>query len=86
MGDLKSFNSAGVNDSPDTITSHGGLVGRVSDLFLSKQEAETLQSAISQNTEAVTEVVADAPETLNSFKEVSDNLDVDAFLAALEGE
>jgi hypothetical protein len=27
-----------------------------------------------------------APVSLNSFKEVSDNLDVGSFLAALEGE
>jgi hypothetical protein len=31
-------------------------------------------------------MVQDAPVSLNSFKEVSDNLDVGSFLAALDGE
>ena len=85
MGDIKAFNSAGVNDTPETITNVNGVTARVIDLFATKQEAETIQSQVTTNTQSVTEVVQDAPEALNTFKEVSDELDVDAFMAALNG-
>lgn len=86
MGDIKVHNSAGANDNPQTVTSVNNTVGRVIDLFMTKQEMEELNRQVASNTENVTEMVQDAPVSLNSFKEVSDNLDVDSFLAALEGE
>jgi hypothetical protein len=86
MGDIKVHNSAGVNDNPQTVTSVNNTVGRVIDLFMTKQELEELNNQVAANSQNVTEMVKDAPVSLNSFKEVSDNLDVDSFLAALEGE
>jgi hypothetical protein len=86
MGDIKVHNSAGVNDNPQTVTSVNNTVGRVIDLFMTKQEMEELNNQVAANSQNVTEMVKDAPVSLNSFKEVSDNLDVDSFLAALEGE
>ena len=84
MGDIKVFNSAGLNDSEDTVTSLGGVVGRVKDLFLSKTEAEVIEQKVEVNTQNVTQVVEDAPVSLNTFKEIADNLDLNEFYAALE--
>jgi len=86
MGDIKVHNSAGANDNPQTVTSVNNTVGRVIDLFMTKQEMEELNNQVAANSQNVTEMVKDAPVSLNSFKEVSDNLDVDSFLAALDGE
>lgn len=86
MGDIKAFNSAGINDDPNTVTNANGTTGRVIDLFMTKQELEALQNQVTSNTNTVSEVVQDAPEELNSFKEVSDELDVDSFLSALNGD
>jgi hypothetical protein len=85
MGDIKVHNSAGANDSPQTVTSVNNTVGRVIDLFMTKQEMEELNNQVAANSQTVTEMVQDAPVSLNSFKEVSDNLDVGSFLAALDG-
>jgi hypothetical protein len=84
MGDIKVFNSAGLNDSEDTVTSLNGVVGRVKDLFLSKTEAQVIENKVEINTQNVTDVVEDAPVSLNTFKEIADNLDVNEFFAALE--
>lgn len=86
MGDIKVYNSAGVNDSSQTVTSVNNQVGRVIDLFMTKQEMEALNNQVNENTQNVVEMTDGAPVSLNSFKEVSDNLDVGSFLAALEGE
>lgn len=86
MGDIKVHNSAGANDNPQTVTSVNNTVGRVIDLFMTKQEMEELNNQVAANSQNVTEMVKDAPVSLNSFKEVSDNLDVGSFLAALDGE
>lgn len=86
MGDIKVHNSAGANDNPQTVTSVNNTVGRVIDLFMTKQEMEELNNQVAANSQTVTEMVQDAPVSLNSFKEVSDNLDVGSFIAALEGE
>ena len=83
MGDIKVYNSAGVNDNPNTVTSVNANVGRVVDLFMTKEEAAVIQSQVNVNTENVTEVVENAPVSLNTFKELSDNLRVSDFLAAL---
>jgi sporulation protein YlmC with PRC-barrel domain len=84
MGDIKVFNSAGLNDSENTVTSLGEVVGRVKDLFLSKTEAQVIEEKVEVNTQNVTQVVEDAPVSLNTFKEIADNLDVNEFFAALE--
>jgi hypothetical protein len=84
MGDIKVFNSAGINDSENTVTSLGGVVGRVKDLFLSKTEAQEIEQKVEVNTQNVTQVVEDAPVSLNTFKEIADNLDLNEFYAALD--
>ena len=86
MGDISVHNSAGANDNPNTVTSVNANVGRVVDLFMTKEEAAIIQSQVNANTENVTEVVENAPVSLNTFKELSDNLQVSDFLAALEDE
>ena len=86
MGDIKVHNSAGTNDNPQTVTSVNNQVGRVIDLFMTKQEMEALNNQVTENTQNVVEMTDGAPVSLNSFKEVSDNLDVSSFLAALDGD
>lgn len=83
MGDISVHNSAGANDNPNTVTSVNANVGRVIDLFMTREEAEAIQSQVNVNTTSVTEVVENAPVSLNTFKELSDNLQVSDFLAAL---
>lgn len=85
MGDIKVYNDAGADDSPNTVTSVNSDVGRVSDLFMTKAEMAELRNQVDQNSQTVNEVVDDAPVSLNSFKEIADELDVEAFLDALEG-
>ena len=84
MGDIKVFNSAGLNDSQNTVTSLNGIVGRVKDLFLSKTEAQEIEQKVEINTQNVADVVEDAPVSLNTFKEIADNLDLNEFYAALD--
>lgn len=86
MGDIKVHNSAGANDNPQTVTSVNNTVGRVIDLFMTKQEMEELNNQVAANSQNVIEMTEGAPVSLNSFKEVSDNLDVGSFLAALDGD
>lgn len=86
MGDISVHNSAGANDNPNTITSVNANVGRVIDLFMTREEAAIIQNQVDTNTLEVTEVVENAPVSLNTFKELSDNLQVSDFLAALEDE
>lgn len=86
MGDIKVFNNAGVNDTPETVTTVNGTTARVIDLFATKAETEVIKDQVDVNTQNVTEVVQDAPEALNTFKEVSDELDIDSFMNALEGD
>lgn len=86
MGDISVHNSAGANDDPNTITSVNSKVGRVIDLFMTKDEMAALKNQVESNTQTVTEVTEDAPVSLNTFKELSDNLKVSDFLAALEDD
>ena len=86
MGDISVHNSAGANDNPNTITSVNTKVGRVIDLFMTREEAAVIQNQVDTNTQEVTEVVENAPVSLKTFKELSDNLQVSDFLAALEDE
>ena len=86
MGDISVHNSAGANDDPNTITSVNSTVGRVIDLFMTKQEMAELKNQVESNTQSVTEVTEDAPVSLNTFKELADNLNVSEFLDALNDD
>ena len=83
MGDIKVFNDAGFNDSPDTVTSYNGQVARVSEFIGNLQE---LTNAIEQNTETVQNITEGASSSFDSFKEVEDNMSVDDFIAALNDD
>ena len=85
MGDIKVFNSAGENDSENTITSSGSSVGRVKDLYMLKSEITELEQKVETNTQKVTGITEGAPEDLDTLKEVADNLDLESFLDALNG-
>ena len=85
MGDIKAFNSAGANDPVDTVTTVNGTTARAIDLFITETDIENIRSQVESNTQHVQEVVQGAPDSLNTFKEVSDELDLDAFLDALNG-
>lgn len=84
MGDIKVFNSAGENDSENTITSSGSSVGRVKDLYMLKADLEDLENKVETNTTNYTNLTKDAPENLDTLKEISDNLDFESFLEALD--
>jgi hypothetical protein len=102
MGDIKVFNSAGSNDSSNTITgtsSSNRRVGRVDDLFVRKDQIgkitgtadlEARLTAVelkaSNNQADITEVVQGAPESMDTLKEVFDNLDIDDFIAGLNSD
>jgi len=85
MGDIKVFNSAGENDSENTITSSGTTVGRVKDLYMLKSDITELETKVDTNTSNFSNLVEDAPEDLDTLKEISDNLDLGQFLDALNG-
>ena len=85
MGDIKVFNSAGENDSENTITSSGTTVGRVKDLYMLKSDMTELETRVDTNTSNFSNLVQDAPEELDTLKEISDNLDLGQFLDALNG-
>lgn len=84
MGDIKVFNSAGENDSENTITSSGSSVGRVKDLYMLKADLQDLENKVETNTTNYTNLTKDAPENLDTLKEISDNLDFNAFLDAFD--
>ena len=85
MGDVKIFNSAGENDNENTITSSGSSVGRVKDLYMLKSEITELEQKVETNTSNFSNLVQDAPEEMDTLKEVADNLDLESFLDALNG-
>ena len=85
MGDIKIFNSAGENDNENTITSSGSSVGRVKDLYMLKSEITELETKVETNTSNFSNLVQDAPEDLDTLKEVADSLDLGTFLDALNG-
>jgi len=82
MGDIKVFNDAGLNDTPDTVTSYNGQVARVSEFIKNLQE---LTDAVTENTQTVQNITDGASTSLDSFKEVEENMSVDDFIAALNG-
>jgi hypothetical protein len=84
MGDIKVFNSAGENDSENTITSSGSSVGRVKDLYMLKADLQDLENKVETNSTNFTNLTQDAPENLDTLKEISDNLDFNAFLDAFD--
>ena len=85
MGDIKVFNSAGENDSENTITSNGSSVGRVKDLYMLKSDLTELEQKVDTNKSNFDNLVQDAPEEMDTLKEVADSLDLESFLDALNG-
>lgn len=85
MGDIKVFNSAGENDTENTITSNGSSVGRVKDLYMLKSDMTELETKVETNKTNFDTLVQDAPEDLDTLKEISDNLDFSEFLESLNG-
>ena len=83
MGDIKVFNDAGLNDTPDTVTSYNGQVARVSEFIENLQE---LTTAVTENTQTVQNMTEGASSSLDSFKEVEENMSVDDFIAALNDD
>lgn len=83
MGDIKVYNDAGLDDTPETVTSYNGQVARVSTFIGNLQQ---LTDAVTQNTQTVQNMTAGASSSLDSFKEVEENMSVDDFLAALNAE
>ena len=86
MGNLKVFNSAGISDDENTITSVGSQTGRIIDLFATKEEVAATKAIAEENKEKVDTVIEDAPEEMDTLKEISEELDDDAlqdFLTAL---
>ena len=83
MGDIKVFNSAGENDNENTITSSGSSVGRVKDLYMLKADMTEIENKVETNKSNFENLVQDAPEDLDTLKEISDNLDFESFLEAL---
>ncbi len=79
MGNLKVFNSAGIGDDENTITSVGSQTGRIIDLFATKEEVEATKAMAEENKEKVDTVIEDAPEEMDTLKEVSEELDDAAF-------
>ena len=84
MGDIKVFNSAGENDSENTITSSGSVIGRVKDLYMLKSDITELETKVDINTTNYTNLTKDAPEEMDTLKEISDNLDFNSFLEGFE--
>lgn len=85
MGDIKVFNSAGENDSENTITSNGSSVGRVKDLYMLKADMVEIEQKVETNKTNFDNLVQDAPEELDTLKEISENLDLESFLESLNG-
>jgi len=88
MGDLQIFSSAGSDDSPNTVTSTGGEYGRIEDLFATKVSIAAIQTDVATNRAEITAVTHEAPVEMDTLKEISDELDDDAyqdFLTALNG-
>ena len=83
MGDIKVYNDAALNDNPATVTSYNGEVTRISTFIESLQE---LTDTVAENTASVQNITQGASSSLDSFKEVEDNLSVDDFIAALNAE
>ena len=83
MGDIKVFNDAGLNDPVDTVTSYNGQVAQVSEFIENLQE---LTTAVTENTQTVQNITEGASSSLDSFKEVEENMSVDDFLAALNDD
>ena len=86
MGDLRVFNSAGENDDPNTVTSYNSSVGRISDLFVAKEDLQDLTVAIENNTNAVQGITGGASTSFDTFSEVEQQLNIDKFLAAWDDE
>ena len=82
MGRLKVWNDAGVNDDPNNITSYKDQVGRVSEFI---ENLEQLTTDVEVNAQSVQNIIEGSSTEMDSFKEVSDNMNIEDFLAGLEG-
>lgn len=82
MGDIKVFTDARLNESADTVTSYNGSVARVSTFLDSLQD---LTNSVQANTQAVQNMTSGSTPEMDSFKEVSDNINIEDFIAGLEG-
>ena len=82
MGDIKVFNDAGLNDPSSTITSYQGQVARISTFI---GDLQTLTQTVQDNTSAVQNLVQGADPSMDTFAEVSEQLDPQDFLDALNG-
>ena len=83
MGDIKVFNDAGLNDTPDTVTSFKGQVARVSEFI---ENLQALADTVTENTQTVQNITEGASSSLDSFKEVEENLSIEDFLSALNND
>ena len=83
MGDIKVYNDAALNDNPNTVTSYNGEVTRISTFIDSLQE---LTDTVAENSALVQNMTQGSSENFDSFKEVEDNMSVEDFIAALNGE
>ncbi len=82
MGDIKVFNDAGLNDPFDTVTSYSGRVARISTFI---GDLQTLTDTVANNTQAVNNMIQGADPNMDTFAEISDQLDPQDFLDALNG-
>lgn len=82
MGDIKVFTDAGVNDNSSTITSYNGQVTRVSEFIENLQD---LTTAVQENTQVVQNITSGADPAMDTFAEVSEQLDPQDFIDALNG-
>jgi endonuclease IV len=83
MGDISVYNDAGLNDGENTVTSYNGQVTRISEVL---KNLEDLINSVENNTAAVQNMAGGASENFDSFKEVEDNVNIEDFLAAFEGD
>ena len=83
MGRLKIWNDAGLNDDPNNITSYENQVGRISEFI---ENLEQLTTNVDANSQAVQNMIEGSSTEMDSFKEVSDNINIEDFLAGLEGQ
>lgn len=83
MGDISVYNDAGLNDSGNTVTSYNGQVTRISEVLKNLQE---LVDTVGENTAAVQNMTQGASAEMDTFKEIEDQLDPQAFIDALNAE
>lgn len=83
MGDIKVFNDASLQDTEGTVTSSNNQVSRISTVI---DNLDSLITAVESNTQAVQSMTQGASPELDTFREIEDNLDINDFIAALNGQ